>query len=51
MQSVFVEANDRLYGSVVDVHIADAFPNSLTGTPVTGSVVFEDKPRGQEAFA
>jgi len=51
MQSVFIEANDRLYGSVIDVHIAKAFPNSLTGTPVTTSAVFESRPDALEAIA
>ncbi|MEM7441950.1 MAG: tRNA (N6-isopentenyl adenosine(37)-C2)-methylthiotransferase MiaB [Pseudomonadota bacterium] len=51
MQSVFVEANDRLYGNIVDVHIADAFANSLTGTPVVTTTVLDEHTRTLEAIA
>ena len=35
MQSVHVEANERLYGQMVDVKIEKAFANSVSGTVVT----------------
>ena len=39
MQSVFVEANSRLLGQVVDVRIDKAHARSLEGTVVTGSYI------------
>ncbi len=39
MQSVFVEANSRLLGQVVDVRIDKAHARSLEGSVVTGSYV------------
>ncbi len=36
MQSVFVQAPERLMGQIVDVKIETAKPNSLTGSVVTG---------------
>jgi tRNA-2-methylthio-N6-dimethylallyladenosine synthase len=35
MQSVYVDANERLYGETVDVRIERAFQNGITGTIVT----------------
>ena len=35
MQSVFVQANDRLMNTIVDVKITEGFDNSLTGEIVT----------------
>lgn len=35
MQSVVVDAPDRLFGQVIDVRIDEAHPNSVTGTVVT----------------
>lgn len=38
-QSVFVEANERLMNSIVDVKITEGFDNSLTGDVVTSETV------------
>jgi tRNA-2-methylthio-N6-dimethylallyladenosine synthase len=35
MQSVVVDAPDRLFGQIVDVRIDQAHPNSVLGTVVT----------------
>jgi len=35
MQSVYVEANERLFGSTLNVKIEKAFQNGLSGTIVT----------------
>lgn len=35
MQSVVVEAPDRLFGQVIDVYVDQAHPNSISGTVVT----------------
>ena len=51
MQSVFVAANKAHYGSIVDVHIDDAFANSLTGTPVENRAVPNGQAPALEAFA
>ncbi len=39
MQSVFVQANDRLMNTIVDVKITEGFDNSLTGEIVTSESV------------
>ncbi|MEB3701698.1 tRNA (N6-isopentenyl adenosine(37)-C2)-methylthiotransferase MiaB [Candidatus Bealeia paramacronuclearis] len=41
MQSVYVEANPRLWGQIVEVDITDAFQNSLTGKIVVEERVIE----------
>ena len=38
-QSVFVEANERLMNTIVDVKITEGFDNSLTGQIITGETI------------
>jgi tRNA-2-methylthio-N6-dimethylallyladenosine synthase len=42
MQSVVVEASERLFGQVVDVYIKEAHPNSIDGTIVTNETVLKE---------
>ncbi|MFK7840562.1 MAG: tRNA (N6-isopentenyl adenosine(37)-C2)-methylthiotransferase MiaB [Bdellovibrionales bacterium] len=41
-QSVYLEANDRLLDTIVDVHITQAFDKSLTGNIVTNESVLKN---------
>ncbi|MEO3434855.1 tRNA (N6-isopentenyl adenosine(37)-C2)-methylthiotransferase MiaB [Inquilinus sp. CAU 1745] len=45
MQSVYLTAPDRLFGTVAEVCITDAFANSLTGGIVTGKHVHQPMER------
>jgi tRNA-2-methylthio-N6-dimethylallyladenosine synthase len=50
MQSVYVQAPERLIGTIADVRIEGAYANSLTGTVETGVYVSRtDQPAGASA--
>ncbi|WP_419903076.1 tRNA (N6-isopentenyl adenosine(37)-C2)-methylthiotransferase MiaB [Kiloniella sp.] len=50
MQSVFIQAPERLMGQIVDVRIETARPNSLTGSVVTGDFGVLDAHNGDDAI-